>query len=232
MRAPRLGAFRHRGPAALAVVMLAGPVPAEPVEGCIAAEDPWARIAACTAVIESGDWPGASAAWAYSNRAVAHAALGNPIAAFADHDRAVALDPSDPVALNNRANSHAAFREFDRAMRDYDRALALDPGYVNARFNRAGLRLTLRRFEVAAADYAAVLERAPDFAAAHLGLAQAHCGSGAVEASIAARRAAIAAGALSRETVIERLRRTGYLTAAGGADLDAALRRWTEAGCP
>lgn len=215
---------------ALLAIGLRGTAAADMVSACAGGEDPWQRVEACTDAIASGRWPGASAAWAYGNRAIAYAELGLPLEAFEDHDRAILLDPSNPQAFNNRANSLAEFREYDRALEDYGQALRLDPSYANAVFHRAGVYLVTGRYDAAAADYSRTLDLVPGFGPAYLGLAQAECGAGNVSASVAARRAALAAGVPDPAVLNTQLETTGYLRT--GISFDTALLRWTEAGCP
>lgn len=210
----------------------------DPAERCASAPDAWARLTACGEIIDSADWPGAFAAWAYSNRAMAHSELGNHLAAFDDHDKAIELDGSDPRAWNNRGTSHAAFREYDRALADYRRALELDPDYVTALLNRASLFLELGRAAEARADYdrAAGIEgaRGADISIIEFLRADASCRLGDAAASLEDRLNAIAGGAFARTEMRRTLVETGYLRAGAEDDASfiAALDRWTQAGCP
>lgn len=214
--------------AAVLVLSLAatGAGASDVVTACAEAADPWARIEACTTALASGQWPGAAGAWAYSNRAVAHASLGQYQQAFDDHNQAVALDPAQPRVLNNRGNSHADFREWARAIADYTRAIGLDPAYTTAYYNRAGARLALGDAAGARADYDKVLALQPDFAAVLADRAVAACAMGDVAASIADRRAALAAGVLDPAALDADLAAKGY-----GSRPDP-LAAWTAAGCP
>lgn len=223
----------------LVLLLVASIVPARASDiltRCTQTEDWWARIAACTEAIDSGRWPGASASWAYSNRAVAYAALGDYIAAFDDHEKAVKLDPSNAVARNNKANSHADFREYTRALAEYSAAIRLRPGYLNAHFNRAGVHFALGQHAEAVADYDVVIAEMPDFGAAFAGRAEALCRMGAYDRSVADRMAAIDHGALTDVAVADYLREKGYLGLASEAapadGLRPALENWTKAGCP
>lgn len=205
------------------------------LEDCTQDEDWWLRIRACSEAIESGRWEGAAASWAYCNRAVARAALGEHLAAFEDHERAVALNPADAVAYNNKANSHADFREYGRALKGYGRALELRPDYVSARYNRAGVHLVLGDFAAAAADYTAAIEAEPAFGEAWAGRAEAACRQGLVARSVADRMRAIGLGALTGDETAAYLRETGYLDEPDPVPpdrLEAGLRAWTAAGCP
>jgi tetratricopeptide (TPR) repeat protein len=53
-------------------------------------------------------------------------------AAIAESDRAVALDPLSPLALNNRAMLFFRARRYDEAIRTSQQTIELDPNLVNA----------------------------------------------------------------------------------------------------
>jgi predicted O-linked N-acetylglucosamine transferase (SPINDLY family) len=55
--------------------------------------------------------------------------------AFAALERALALDPDFPAALNNLANLYADQGDFTRALAAFERALALTPDYAGAHYN-------------------------------------------------------------------------------------------------
>lgn len=230
--------FRARPLLSAVLCAIAGTASADPVETCAAAKEPWARLTACSEVIASGDWEGSRAGWAHSNRAMAHAELGNHLDAFDDHNQAIKLDPSNPRAWNNRATSHAKFREFDRAFRDYDKALELDPSYVNALINRASLSFETGRAAEARENYTAAIaleEKAGrDTAGLQFLLADAACALGDVAEATARRTPAFDAGLFTRDRMAETLIATGYLVRSQAKDrtaFDLALTRWTEAGC-
>ncbi|MEM9059920.1 MAG: tetratricopeptide repeat protein [Pseudomonadota bacterium] len=205
-------------------------------EDCTQVDDWWLRITACTEAIESPRWSGAQAAWAYSNRAVAHAALGNALEAFDDHRKAVSLNPADAVARNNKGNSHADFREYRRALAEYDRAIALRPGYINAHYNRANAHFALEDFDAAIEDFSVVLRDRPDDGDALTGRAEARCLAGDSAGSVEDRLEALELGTLALDDTAAYLRETGYLrTAANPGSVNAiasALSEWTDAGCP
>lgn len=230
-----------------ALLALPGTAPASTLEDCTQQDDWWLRVQACTAAIDSGQYEGRRASWAYSNRAVAYAALGNYIGAFDDHERAVKLDPANARARNNKGNSHADFREYDRALREYTRAIELSPGYTNAHFNRAGVHLAVSAYAEAVDDYSIVISDAPDFGDAYAGRAEAQCQLGLVDEAVTDRLTAIRLEVLPRGEVASYLQETGYLIAPGddvpqdtGSDASAAgsdeftraLTNWTQAGCP
>lgn len=208
---------------------------ADAVEQCAEAADNWQRLAACTEVIESDVWQGPAGAWAWSNRAMANAALENHLAAFDDHDEALRLDPFNPRAWNNRATSHAAFREYDRALKDYAEALELDPNYVTALINRASVYEETGAPALARSDYTKAIEIEAAAGRPTEDLlflrADAACRLGEAAPSIRDRQAAFESGLFPRERMAETLRNTGYLKG-DLSGFDNALASWSSAGCP
>lgn len=93
---------------------------------------PDSRIAACTAIIESGYEPAGSLSRAFSNRGAAFRSKGDFALAMDDYDQAVRLSDSNSRALHNRAVLYGQQRQYDLALADLDRAVALDPSYANA----------------------------------------------------------------------------------------------------
>ncbi|MFK7945056.1 MAG: tetratricopeptide repeat protein [Paracoccaceae bacterium] len=214
----------------IVVLLTALPSRADVVKDCTQTGDWWLRVSACSEAIDSGKYPGNRAAWAYSNRAVAHTELGSYIDAFDDHRNAIKLDPTSATARNNKANAHARFREYDRAIAEYSAAIRLKPGYASAHFNRAGVHVALGQDAKAAADYSAVIKARPELGAAYAGRAEALCRTGAIEKSVGDRLKALELGALTDTLISSHLTETGYLR--DSLDLHAALRAWTAAGCP
>ena len=220
----------------LAAALLVTPAQGGVLEDCTQTNDWWLRISACTEAIESGRWPGASASWAYSNRAVAYAALGNPLSAFDDHNQAVKLNPTNASARNNKANTHADFREYKRAISEYSAAIRLRPDYANALFNRAGVYYRTGDHANAAADYSSVIALVPEFGDAYAGRAEANCRLGETEQSVNDRFDAIRLETLTAEAVAGYLQEKGYLSAVPEPltteALTAPLTEWTAKGCP
>ncbi len=121
----------------LFVSSLAASARAGMVEDCNQERDRELRISGCTVVIGSGQWQGKELAWAYNNRGLAYAYLGNPARAIEDYDQALRLDPGLVVAYLGRGVVYNALGLYRRAIKDYDEALRIDPGSTLAYNNRA-----------------------------------------------------------------------------------------------
>jgi tetratricopeptide (TPR) repeat protein len=90
---------------------------------------------------------------AYHNRGVAHLAKGDSEQAFADFERALAINPRLAQAYTNRATLWEAKGESEKAMADYNRAIKLDPRAVIALNNRGALYYLNGDLEKALADF-------------------------------------------------------------------------------
>jgi len=74
-------------------------------------------------------------------------ALGRFEGALAACERALAVQPESPGALNNRGNALRALGRHQEALASYARVLALQPDNINAHWNEGLTRLTLGDFE-------------------------------------------------------------------------------------
>jgi tetratricopeptide (TPR) repeat protein len=91
-------------------------------------------VATCTRAIDSRQLTGPRLAGAYADRAIAHDEAMRPEQAMADYDKALSIDPGNPVFLANRAVSRAKDGEIAKAMADFNAAIAKRPkfGYAHA----------------------------------------------------------------------------------------------------
>jgi len=103
--------------AVLTLVMIANATAAEDRETCQKAEGQTA-VAACTAVISSGQLQGYDLAAAYFSRAFNLNKLGEPDRAIEDYSEGIRVDPKYVLALNNRCAVYNAKHDYDRAIRD------------------------------------------------------------------------------------------------------------------
>lgn len=100
------------------------------------ADQPSRALAACTEAIEvKSDFYEA-----YSNRALAHLALGNLSAALDDANQSLLINPDCPDALANRGFLHEKSGRIPEAIGDYEKALSLAPGHALARERLEQLR--------------------------------------------------------------------------------------------
>src|SRR4029077_17725698 len=95
-------------------------------------QPPELLIRRCTAVIQSGIHRGA-----FTNRGVGHRQTFQRYRAFADFDRAIALDADSLPAYDQRGSLHWDIGDFEHARQDLDRIIRLkqrevDPGATEA----------------------------------------------------------------------------------------------------
>ena len=82
----------------------------------------------------------------------------NPVAAIADYNRAIELDPDDAAVYYNRGNAHVDQGNPVRAIADYSHALELDPDNAAAYYNRGYIQQNQGDLAAAIADYSQTLE--------------------------------------------------------------------------
>jgi tetratricopeptide (TPR) repeat protein len=134
--------MRHLFAAAIFVVLLADPAPAQTrdqkwlwCEG----SDPVLSINGCTELIESGAERRSDLAIAHTNRGIAYSDNGEFDRAFADYERALELNPRLPAAMNSLAWDLATMpsatrRNGPRAVELAEKALVLndrEPGFLD-----------------------------------------------------------------------------------------------------
>lgn len=96
---------------------------------------------------------GSNSARNYRERGVTHALLNDSSAARADLDKAVELDPDNPVQWNTRGYyAYAVFGAHQRAIADYDKAIKLDKNHGYAFNNRGWSRYKLGNVEAGLRD--------------------------------------------------------------------------------
>ena len=92
-----------------------------------------------------------------SNMGIVHWAEGEPDAAIADYDRALALQPHYADALQNRALAYEAKGRIKDAIAGYGAALALQPGDAFALENRGRTELYAGQLKEAVSDFTQAL---------------------------------------------------------------------------
>lgn len=83
------------------------------------------RIAACSALINSGQYRGKDLSWIYSNRGVSYERMRQVDNAIADYSEAIRLDPDYPSAYYNRGCLYLDRAQFDPAIADFTKAMSL-----------------------------------------------------------------------------------------------------------
>jgi len=84
--------------------------------------------------------------------------------AIADLDRAIELNPQDPIGYYYRAYYYPIGNQpgkYEKAIIDYGRAIEIAPKFVGAYFNRARAKRALEQYTAAIEDYDAVIELYP-----------------------------------------------------------------------
>ena len=79
------------------------------------------------------------------------------LAAIADYNKAIELDPENFMAYNNRGNARNYLRDYDEALLDFDKSLEIN-SHHNTYFNRGVTKECLNDFENAIEDYNKSLE--------------------------------------------------------------------------
>jgi hypothetical protein len=97
-----------------------------------------------------------------SNRGVLLQEMGRLDEALADHDRALAAEPTYAQGHYNRGNALQALNRLEDALCAYDTCIALLPSFAPAYSNKADALRDLGRFDVSLASYEQALSLAPD----------------------------------------------------------------------
>jgi len=88
----------------------------------------------------------------FHNKALAHAKAMEHKQAIEDYDKAIQLNPNNPVIYNDRGDSHLALNNHENALADYTKAIALNPNYDSAYINRSKCHLKNKNYTKAIAD--------------------------------------------------------------------------------
>jgi tetratricopeptide (TPR) repeat protein len=105
----------------------------------------------------------------HSNLGMALSHLGRSAEALADYEKALALEPDYPEALNNRAITLEALRRHTEAETAYRRAIAIRPNYAEAWGNLGNTLRSLNRLDEAIVAYQEAVAHNPATPRAALG---------------------------------------------------------------
>lgn len=141
-------------------------------------------------------------------------------------DRAIALNPENPLFHFNRGVSLAAIGKKERAAASYHRAIEGSPGYAQAHFNLGNLHRDAGETEAAEEQYRKAVQADPAYSKAYLNLAGLLMETGRAEAALdclsdAERRASDRVGILfKRAMALKSLNRIDDAVAAYRSVLD------------
>jgi serine/threonine-protein kinase len=121
-----------------------------------------------------------------------HMARGNLDLAFAALERAVLIDPNDPVANQAMASLYERLGRFEDAEAMYRKALSLDPDNISTQDDYAHFLFFQGRFDDAVRQWQAVIRLAPDHFAALVNLGSALNEAGRIPEAITVYERAIA----------------------------------------
>jgi tetratricopeptide (TPR) repeat protein len=144
------------------------------VDQCRSSTDLKLRVASCTAVIESGNWPEKDLAWAFNNRGVGYRELGELDRALEDYTRSLRIDPTNADEHYNLGLIYVLKHNYDRAIAEITKAIdGYDPKRWTIDFKRdyykdRGIAYGLKGdLDSAINDYNSALAIDPKYAAAY-----------------------------------------------------------------
>jgi tetratricopeptide (TPR) repeat protein len=108
--------------------------------------------------------PKDAAAW--SNRGNVQLALGDPLAAIADQDHSLLLEPDNPDPHLNRGTAEESLGRWDEAAADYGWILERDPADASALYNLGNVEGSLGHWQAARERFDAAAAARPGFAMA------------------------------------------------------------------
>lgn len=210
---------------------------------CKRNDPPAQAVRACTLVIAGFQFSVERLPEYLSDRADAYQAMDDLARAAEDYSTAVEIDSAYARALLGRARVRVAMGDNAGAAADYRRAIGAGMATPEIRTERAEVLMADGQFRAAIGEYDRILAD-PDLASHHgpayRGRAWAHCRDGQAEAAAVDWQVWLAGGPEDGGTALAvPLAEGGFLpgdTAGGPLEMNdetlAALRAWTEAGCP
>ncbi len=148
------------------------------------------KVAACTALIESGSFPGEGLWAVYFARARAYGSMGDHGHAMADLNRSIELDATHGEVFLTRGIAYRALMQMEPALADLNEMIRIFPDQSNPLFTMAlytrGLtRLNMQNFDGALEDFTATIERDPNQSGAYAGRAAVYLLQSNTEAALA-----------------------------------------------
>ncbi len=149
--------------------------------------DPAVNVAACTALIESGNEKPKNLGYAYNDRGIAYFAQEKYGPAVADFNQALRLVPAfatDIIFLIHRGIAHMNDGENDLAIADYNVAIHLRPLVPDSYNDRGNAYINKGQFDLAIADFNVAISLKPDYAYAFANRGLAYTDKGQFERGI------------------------------------------------
>ena len=100
-------------------------------------------------------------------RGCARDGQGNYTQAIMDYERAIKLDPNDPVFYFDLGITYGKQGQYTKALIEYTKAIIVNPSYVAAYVNRGIIYSHFRNFKKALEEYSEAIVIAPDFGPAY-----------------------------------------------------------------
>jgi tetratricopeptide (TPR) repeat protein len=127
-----------------------------------ASNDPAARIAGCTALIQGNKETKDGLATVYMNRGTAYAVNGDYDSAIPDYNQSLELNPNDADAYYNRGYAYGGKSQDQQALNDLDQALKLKPDYALVFQIRGSIYLRQGDYDRALHDFDELVRVAPN----------------------------------------------------------------------
>ena len=137
---------------------------------------------------------GYESATAHNNRGLALDEMGQRVAAIADFERAVALDPRNYFAYNNMGVIYGKEGLFDKSIEYFLKAVALNPRHADSYCNLGLSYFYIHQYDNAFKHYNKAIELKRDFGAAYLNRGNLHFVTGDKGSALADYRKACALG--------------------------------------
>ncbi len=144
-----------------------------------------ARIAGCSALIETRKWKGKEIAWAFANRCIVYKAQGLTDKALANCDLAIEQDPQSWFAYQMRAEVFEKKGNPDKALADYDKATRVGGRNAAIFINRGNILLAKGESDKALADYNQAIELNDQSVLARIGRGGAWVAKGDADSALA-----------------------------------------------
>jgi len=179
--------------AASAELKALGGAGASDTDQCTRQNDPDARAAACTRIIQGGSETAPHRAAAFNNRGRAYQAKDDLDRAIADFNETIRLDAKYALAFHAqyavvhyaRGVRYQIKGNNDRAIADYDEAIRLDPTFGVAYSGRGAAYQNKGDLDRAVADFDEAVRHDPKYAFAHFGRAVVYQAKGDLDTAIA-----------------------------------------------